>query len=1174
MEQGPNRFRRLSLGIAVLLLIAALSLVALNDSFFRQKLIDAVDKSTNYQVKINGTFNTRLSLTPRFQATQIELHSEDNAQAFAINQLAVSAPLFSLLFGDPVISALTIDGMEIDLSTDQDPDKPSTGEILSGILSDTRLPRIRRLGLHNIQLRFTQDVALTLADWTMQEIPGSRQVSLEGSGRLTGKDYRISGTLGSLAALAQPAEPYPLNLKLQHREASISLSGSILEPLQAGNLQLLTEVHAADMSAAVTDLVTGIPPLGRLDAKGTLSGSLHTPSLDDLTIDLYKEPTLSLRISGSISDLGAIEDNHFRFNATTHDPQVLRWMLPDRLYGMQQWRLNGSLVTTKAGLKLQDLDATAVDPRGLTLYINGHGQLNDLTQPHPFSSIDMHASFTASNTAAARALFGENLPDMPPVQGSLRIRQVDKQTLSFEDIEITAGSKSTALLRAVGRVGSISLHPDNAYSGMDLQMEGSARHSHQLAKLLGTQLPAIEPVQISGHFSGSGLRSSMHNISLRAGKSGQLALRVTGALEFNDLSSKSLVKNSQLLVDFNAPGTKSIASFIGKELAELGPVKGHFKLQGNPLKLQAKDIQLQAGQANKVLIKASGDIHKIHIQPGLSATNIQLQVTARAAGTDKLSTLLGKDLPDLGLWQMDARLTDKDGRLGMQGAHITIGPPGSPVIAASGNIDDIYRGRDISWKIRLDIDTNKTLSAWLGRPLPDLGKLHGNMELSDSDGTLGIEKVSISSEQKDLLRIKMDGVLDDLKKTDKLDMQAQVSTANLKIIGLLLDQDWPDSNPVNLAGRLTTDKQKGAFDGTLDIGKTHFKATVSAVRKKTRPVFQGRIQTDTLYLADLGLTSPLALPAEASVVNNNTEASATSPAEQPFFSHDPLSLDWLRKLDLDLLLKAGNVVGTGARLESFAIPLQITDGGLLRVDAATFNYEQGNLLIDLSIDNRSKPARAVFRTTADDISVGRTLAHIGSSAPVDGSLNINVDLSSQGHSPAEMAANLGGMIELGMEHITLPRTLVQLLAEDLLGWTVSKTLGKGSAAKLNCGIARLKAEDGQLVSQILFFDGPNLTLSGEGSLNLAAESIDLSLYPKKKRRFWSKLTPVKISGPLSAPSVKPIPGVADTARYGAMLAAPQVVLPIAALGHLNDLFSRDDSKGANSACLEYVENTQ
>ena len=50
-----------------------------------------------------------------------------------------------------------------------------------------------------------------------------------------------------------------------------------------------------------------------------------------------------------------------------------------------------------------------------------------------------------------------------------------------------------------------------------------------------------------------------------------------------------------------------------------------------------------------------------------------------------------------------------------------------------------------------------------------------------------------------------------------------------------------------------------------------------------------------------------------------------------------------------------------------------------------------------------------------------------------------------------------------------------------------------------------------------------MVITGAGTANLTTETCDLTLYPKKKRKFWALVTPVNIKGPIQDPQVITIP---------------------------------------------------
>lgn len=1178
MNKNSNTLRRFELILAtLLLLIIGVSYVPLSTDSIRQKIIEAVADNSDYRLEISGSFSTYLSLTPGFEATQVRIQEKDLPTIYEIKKLAVNVSLASLIFGDPVISSLSIEGMDVDLKpaveiADETLDDAATGKF--------QIPLVKRLVLRDVQLRYGDSGKLLIEDWEFSHALVGGDLELRGQGHINNRSYRLTGALGSVQQLLSSGKAYPIDIRLDYQSASLSLEGTINRPLGAGDLALDLEAGAPDLSTVLKSHDVQAPKLGILKATARLGGSLSEPSVEQLDVKLSKGERFTLEASGAISNLFDMENDVIQVSGHINkDKEFLNWAMPDDLTGVEEWRLQGELITDKKGLRLEGLDVEGVDPAGLTLKLKGGGLLENFDTQQPFSRLDVMANIESENTAAARPLLIDALPEMGPVQGTFRIVAASDEAIAFEDINATVGSGKDARLIVKGRVANAPLAPDEPNTGNDIRLELSATHSEKLAKLFETELPPIAPVKIKGRFTGSRLKSTLKEISLTAGKSKGVMLGVKGNIEFDDFSKDEYLKDINLKIDFSSPDTAMLATFIEQELPELGQTGGNFMLRGTLKNLQAKDISLSFGTSDDLQLQASGEVRKVRLEPDFKLSGIRMNLNAMAPSTDKLSTWLDFKVPDLGQLQGKAQILDQDGSLGLEDAQVSVGPADKPIISAQGKIGDIRKVKNVEWQIHMDIGTDDSLERMLGYPIPDLGMLHGDMEVSDGDGSLGIEKIEMTSDREDLLKVNISGLFDDLNNTDEMDVKAEVSTKSLEVVGLLFGQAWPESKPANFTGSIRITKDKAAIDGKLVVGKTEIIADIDGVRIKPRPSIKGKIATDVIYLSDFGFPETeeeiKAIADEQEAKEQPKEAVKTTATKDRLFSQEPISLGWMQDIDLDLKIQAGDIIGTGAKMDSFVIPVQIKNGGVLLVSPATFVYDEGVVLMDYRLSALNKPPTASFKMTADDISVGRSLAHVGAQVPVDGSLNINIDLSTIGQSKADMAANLNGVIELGMENMKLPSVLIDLLGVDLFGWVLSSTVRRGHEARLDCGILRMKADKGLLTTELFFLDGATLTVSGEGRIDLAKETIDFSIYPKRKRRFWAKVTPVNVSGPLTSPTGSPIVGAAmGTAAatgYAGLALAPQVAIPVTALGYLSDLFSKDDSKGDKSACLKFVE---
>ena len=91
-------------------------------------------------------------------------------------------------------------------------------------------------------------------------------------------------------------------------------------------------------------------------------------------------------------------------------------------------------------------------------------------------------------------------------------------------------------------------------------------------------------------------------------------------------------------------------------------------------------------------------------------------------------------------------------------------------------------------------------------------------------------------------------------------------------------------------------------------------------------------------------------------------------------------------------------------------------------------------------------------------------------------------------------------------------------------------------------VADFTADDGEVRSKMLLADGPNMSLGGRVDLDLHQETIDAVLLPKQKRRLFSKINPVKLSGPIREPKVLAIPAQAATQEIGMLALSPTIYL--------------------------------
>ena len=142
------------------------------------------------------------------------------------------------------------------------------------------------------------------------------------------------------------------------------------------------------------------------------------------------------------------------------------------------------------------------------------------------------------------------------------------------------------------------------------------------------------------------------------------------------------------------------------------------------------------------------------------------------------------------------------------------------------------------------------------------------------------------------------------------------------------------------------------------------------------------------------------------------------------------------------------------------------------------------------------------------------------------------------------------------------------LSVDVFGWVLSTSLAGQKYVNLNCVVADFTAAGGEVKSKVLLADGPNMSLGGRVDLDLRNEKIDAVLLPKQKRRLFSNINPVRLSGPIREPRVAAIPAQAAIQEIGTFALSPTIYLSTRLLEKVWLSVSKGEDLGEGCADIE------
>ena len=510
---------------------------------------------------------------------------------------------------------------------------------------------------------------------------------------------------------------------------------------------------------------------------------------------------------------------------------------------------------------------------------------------------------------------------------------------------------------------------------------------------------------------------------------------------------------------------------------------------------------------------------------------------ASAKKNTYLNKYLKLNLPELGAVQARMRIRGGMTSASIESLKLTVGNPDKPALRVNGSVRTGFRQRSTTMDIGFDVSTADLIAAVYKQTSSSrLGRLDGNLTASDTDGSWGVDKFTLISSRTSLIQLKVTGGVDDLLKPDQGRVRTLLEIDDVPALGRALDVDLSGLSSYRGQGTLDIHNGRVEYEASNNLGSTRSTTSLTGSLAGDRPRLKGKLDIPVFNMADFGIGKHAdGDKASSPPVNNN--------GNQFLFSRQAFNLKFLQALDLDLTITVSSVAGTGLRFEQLDAGIKLQDG-VLRVSPVKLQFEGGPATLDLVINSRGKPD-FTLTMSGNDLSLGPALAEIQNDVPVEGHVNLHVDVSGGGDSQHELASSLDGTFGFGLENARVPRRYIELLAVDVFGWAFNKAARRDPYANLDCVMAGFDIKDGVATSNLLAADGPSLTVAGTAIINFGDETMDMTLLPKQRKSLFSELSPVHIKGPLRDPEVTALPVKSAVTSLGTLALVP--ALPMVAI---------------------------
>jgi hypothetical protein len=415
--------------------------------------------------------------------------------------------------------------------------------------------------------------------------------------------------------------------------------------------------------------------------------------------------------------------------------------------------------------------------------------------------------------------------------------------------------------------------------------------------------------------------------------------------------------------------------------------------------------------------------------------------------------------------------------------------------------------------------------------------------LSDIDAALG---------RKDSLALAIKGTIKHPLDGQGTDLVITAEGENLAGLNKALALGLPTVGPFKGSAHLSDQARLWRLaDLRATLGHSDVSGEASLKLGGARPMVAAHLSSAALHLGEI-------------IGGHGAEKPAAETPDARVFSDAPLPLTTLRGTDLDLAWKIDRLSDDQLVAQQVELDARVADGRLT-VTPSIANLGGGKVSAKLTLDASGKVAQAGLSLNAEQIGLGEVLKGLDLTPALHGARSdLRANLHGSGNSLRSIMARLEGDTALVADQGKVEGTNAEALVVDVLHQLAPWNDAKDT--DMRCLVSHFVINDGLAKSEVLLFDTARMTVSGQGSVNLANESLDLSLAPKPKEpSLLSLAVPLDLGGTLAEPTV--------TTDKGAIVKGVAGTIGGVALGPLGILVPLlgPDSDGVNPCVAAIAE---
>ena len=394
-------------------------------------------------------------------------------------------------------------------------------------------------------------------------------------------------------------------------------------------------------------------------------------------------------------------------------------------------------------------------------------------------------------------------------------------------------------------------------------------------------------------------------------------------------------------------------------------------------------------------------------------------------------------------------------------------------------------------------------------------------------------------------RIDAKGSLEKPFDLGKMQLAASFVGPDLADLYYLTGLALPNTPPYHLSGDLQRDADDWRITnltGQVGDSDLHGRLTVDAGGE--RPYLTGDVASRKLNFDDLGPLIGARVKTQAKGAPP-PKTDAVNDAKW-ILPDTPLHVERLRQMNADVHYRADAVVSRDFPLRAAETKISLKDG-VLRLAPVSFNFSHGTLAGDVQIDARKEVPVSDVDVRLTGLRLEQFAASTDGMPPLEGVATARAKLHGVGNSVHKVASTADGAVTF-----VVPNGEVRQAFAELLGINVTSALGllltkDQSEIAVRCAVADFSAKNGVMALRQFVFDSPVVIATGEGTVDLKNEQIDLAItgHPKRPQLIRVR-APITVKGPLDHPTIGVKAGSAIV-QGGIAAGVALVLTPLAAI---------------------------